>query len=247
MKKAERARKVVKLAAAVAVMSILVLSLASCGGSDEDTSRAAGEDIRLPPGITEESLEETTGSGLTLQGEEEEPAEEREETLTTSAPTGVSTDLDGARFTVEAATRPGSNEDVTSSGQRVVEGDYLEVELAIENIGDELVDISDYSFRLWSPGIDANQYEDYYGRDGTYGKYISENIISATLLDYVTLQPVGYKLKKGETVDGVFLFFDLNPQSTARNEGVIKDGTNLIIHNTGSGEEVEMNLAAFPD
>jgi len=247
MKKGGRIRNIAILVAVIAVMSILVLSLASCGGSDEDSSRPAGEDIKLPPGISEESLEETTGSGsLALQGEEE-AAEEQEETPTTSATTGISADLEGARFTVVAATRPESNEDVTSSGQRVVEGDYLEVELAIENIGDELADLSDYSFRLWSPGIDANQYEDYYGRDGTYGKYISDNIVSATLLDYVTLQPVGYKLKKGEIVDGVFLFFDLNPQSTARNEGVTKDSTNLIVHDTSSGEEVEINLAAFPD
>lgn len=236
------------LAAVIVVISFLVLSLASCGGNDEDTSKAAGEEIKLPPGITEESLEETTGSGeLALQEGEEEAVEEGEETSTKAAPTGVSADLEGARFTVVAATRPDSNEDVIGSGQRVVEGDYLEVELAVENIGDELVDLSDYSFRLWSPGIDASQYEDYYGRDGTYGKYISDNIISATLLDYVNLQPVSYKLKSGETADGIFLFFDLNPLSTARNEGVTKDGSNLVFHDSDSGEEVEINLAAFPD
>ena len=248
MRKGRQAIKFSVLVAVIVVMSLLVLSLASCGGDDGDASKAAGEDVKLPPGITEESLEETTGSGeLTLQQGEEEDAGEREETPAQTAPTGISADLDGARFTLVAATRPDSNEDVAGSGQRVVEGDYLEVELAVENIGGELVNLSDYSFRLWSPGIDANQYEDYYGRDGTYGKYVSDNIISATLLDYVDLQPVDYKLKSGETADGIFLFFDLNPLSTSRNEGVTKDGSNLIIHDKDSGEEVEINLAAFPD
>ena len=247
MKKRGRARNVVMLAVAGAALAILVLLLASCGGNGENTSRTAGEDIKLPPGITEESLQETTGSGEIIVQEEEEPVDEREETPTASATAGVSADLDGARFTVVAATRPDSNEDIAASGQRVVEGDYLELELAVENVGDELVDLSDYSFRLWSPGIDADQYEDYYGRDGTYGKYVSDNIVSATLLDYVDLQPVGYKLKKGEVVDGIFLFFDLNPQSTARNEAVTKDGSNLILHDSDSGEGVEINLAGFPD
>jgi hypothetical protein len=85
---------------------------------------------------------------------------------------------------------------------------------------------------------------------GTYGKYVSENLISATLLDYTNLQPAAYKLKIGESVDGVFLFFDLNPKNTARNTAVVKEGTNLVIRKQrgdDSGEEVEISLAGYPD
>lgn len=250
MKKSGRARNTVMLMATVALTAVLVLSLSSCGSGDGDASRAPGDEVKLPPGITTESLEKTTGGGELASREGEEGVadeQEQEETAAVPAEAGVSADLDGARFTVVEATRPDSNESVITSGQRAVEGDYLEVELVIENIGERLVDLGDYSFRLWSPGIDADQYEDYYGRDGTYGKYVSDNIISATLLDYVNLQQVDYKLKQGEVVDGIFLFFDLNPLSTARNEGVSKETTNLIIHDSDSGGEVEINLADFPD
>jgi hypothetical protein len=128
-----------------------------------------------------------------------------------------------------------------------VAGDYLEVELAVENAGGDLVGLSEYSFRIWSPGISADQYEEYYGRNGTYGMYVSDNMISAVLLDYANLQPAAYKLKMGEKVDGTFLFYDLSPKSTARNEGVTKEGTNLVIHKLrgdAAGEEVEIKLAA---
>jgi hypothetical protein len=163
---------------------------------------------------------------------------------------GATADLAGARFTVVAATRPDSNADVLSSSQREVPGDYLEIELTVEGVGDDIVDLSEYSFRIWNPGIPGDQYEDYYGKNAVYGKYISENMISAVLMDYATLQPSPYKLKIGEIVDGLFLFYDLNPKSTARNAGVTKEGTNLIIHKTSgddAGDEVEINLSGYED
>jgi hypothetical protein len=117
--------------------------------------------------------------------------------------------------------------------------------MTVENAGDGLVDLSSFSFRLWNPAIEADLYEDFYGSIGTYGGYVSENMISATLLDYESLQSVSMKLRVGETVDNVFLFFDLNPQSTAVNEGVNLAGTNLVICDTETGDQVEINLADY--
>jgi hypothetical protein len=148
---------------------------------------------------------------------------------------------------VISAKRETNNKVVVTSGNREVEGDYLEIGMTIKNVGSELVDLSNFSFRLWNPAIEADQYSDYYGNNKTYGGYVSENTISAALLDYSTLQSVSYKLKQGETVDEIFLFFDLNPQSTAKNEGVTKEGTNLIIYDTDTGEKVEINLAGYTD
>jgi flagellar basal body-associated protein FliL len=244
---------IVLMIATVACLSILALLAASCGNKTESTQKPADEQ-KYPPGTSEEMLTETTGSGgLSLESEGEKPKAEEEKEKSEGSTATIDTaavDLAGARFTVIEATRQDSNADVLTSGQREVPGDYYEIELLIENVGDDIVDLSEYSFRIWSEGIDADLYEDYYGRDGTLGKYVSENMISATLLDYTTLQPAAYKLKMGESVDGVFLFFDLNPKNVARNEGVTKEGTNLVFYKArgdDSGEEVEINLAAYPD
>jgi hypothetical protein len=245
----EKRRTRYRIIIAAVVVSLLVLTMlaASCGGESQST-REASDESKYPPGTSDEMLTETTGSGgLVLESGEEKPEEEEE----SNAPAEASTaELAGARFTVIEATRQESNADVLTSGQREVPGDYLEIELLIENVGDDVIDLSEYSFRIWSEGIDADQYEDYYGMVGTLGAYVSENMISATLMDYTTLQPVAYKLKMGESVDGVFLFYDLNPKNTARNEGITKEGTNLVFYKArgeDSGEEVEINLAAYPD
>jgi len=235
--------------AIVMTLVMLAILVASCGGESQQATEA-GEGQKYPPGTSEEMLTETTGGGeLALEGGEERSEEKKEEESTTS-PDAASAELAGARFTVIEATRQESNADILSIGQREVPGDYYEIELEIENVGDEIVDLSEYSFRIWSEGIDAEAYEDYYGMDGTLGKYVSDNMISATLLDYTTLQPAAYKLKVGESVDGVFLFFDLNPKRTARNEGVTGEGTNLVFYKSrgeDSGESVEINLAAYPE
>ena len=153
--------------------------------------------------------------------------------------------LSGVNFSVVSVSRDDSNETVAGSSVREVAGDFLQIEMAAENTGGELVDLSKFSFRLWNPAIDADLYEDFYGSTGTYGGYVSENMISATLLDYETLQSVSMKLRIGETVDNVFLFFDLNPQSTAVNGGVSLAGTNLVIYDTETGDQVETNLAEY--
>jgi hypothetical protein len=257
------ARRVAMCTAALLFAAIAVLSASSCGGSETEPARVSEEGEKLPPAITEDSLQQTTGSGnLTLQSGEGTTAgmgtgqtttqnnQAANQTKQSTSNPGTSAELTGARFTVVRAARPDSNKEVISSSQREVNGDYLEVELGVVNNGDDLVDLSQYSFRLYSPGIEADQYEEYYGMTATYGKYVSDNTISATLLDYTNLQPASYKLKIGESVDGVFLFFDLNPKNTARNSGIVKEGTNLVIRKQrgdDSGEEVEINLAGYPD
>jgi hypothetical protein len=161
-----------------------------------------------------------------------------------------SADLAGSRFTVVNALRNDSNKKVISSDQREILGDYLEVELTVENIGDDLVDLSQYSFRLESPGIEADTYNDYYGSVSPFGSYVSEHTIAAVLLDYADLKPVAYKLRIKEKLESVFLFFDLNPLDTQKNESVTKDNTKLIIRKvlgSDSGEEVEISLAGYPD
>jgi hypothetical protein len=242
-----------RILAVVVVISLLMLAIlvASCG-SESQPAREAGDEQKYPPGTSDEMLTETTGSGgLALGGEEKQSeAEEEKKEESTASPDAAAAELAGARFKVIEATRQESNADILSTGQREVPGDYYEIELEIVNVGDDLIDLSEYSFRIWSEGIDAEAYEDYYGMDGTLGKYVSDNMISATLLDYTTLQPAAYKLKMGESVDGVFLFFDLNPKRTARNEGVTGEGTNLVFYKSrgeDSGESVEINLSAYPD
>ncbi len=131
---------------------------------------------------------------------------------------------------------------------REVAGDFLQIEMAVKNASGELVDLSGFSFRLWNPAIDADLYEDFYGTDGTYGGYVSENLISATLLDYETLQ-VGLHEAAGRerrwTTSSSS--YDLNPLSTAVNAGVSLAGTNLVIYDTDSGDQVEINLADYAE
>ena len=245
-----RMGRILRLTPILLLAAVVALTAVSCGGTAEETQEEEYS-VKYPPGTAEEDLTATTDSGgvIEAQGasEEEEEEEEAQDTGTdsTAAAAEVAAYFDGIYISIPSAARQDSNATVASSGTREVEGDFLEIELAMENVSDELVDLSDYSFRLWNPAIDADLYYDYYGNSGTYGKYVSENIISATLLDYATLQTVTYKLKIGESVEDVFLFFDLNPCNTALNEGFLMEYTNLIIHNDSTGEEAQVNLAAF--
>jgi hypothetical protein len=255
------------LIAILALLLVFTIILVSCGGNDESAESTSEGGPKLPPGMTEEELgegksaEDSTSEdgGINLsigedEGEQVEEEGQQESQEPDTSNTGSSADLAGARFTVVDAPRNDSNKKVLTSGQREVPGDYLEVELAIENVGDGLVDLAQYSFRLESPGIDANDYYDYYGEVGIFGKYVSKHVISAVLMDYADLSPVVSKLKIGETLEDVFLFFDLNPLSTARNEGFTKENanndTNFIIRKVrgeDAGEEVEISLAGYPD
>ncbi|MBN2168834.1 MAG: hypothetical protein JW738_06280 [Actinobacteria bacterium] len=239
----------------ILVISIMAVSVCSCGSGgsgDKKTAKESDKGIKLPPGTTEQELEETTFSGGVVSSAPEgnEQAVQASEEERKGPTPGTFSDLVGCRFTIVEASRKDSNADVIKTGAREVKGDYLEIELEVQNIGDDLIDLSHYSFRLESPGIEADLYQDYYGQVGTYGKYVSEDTISGTLLDYGTLEPVAYKVKMGEVVDKVFLFFDLNPESVARNDQVTKENTALVIKKTqGSdyGEKVGMSLAGYPD
>lgn len=255
MKRADGVRGSLLLLTAVALLSLLVVAAASCGsggGTVAETPRdGMDEGTRLPPGITSEDLE-----GLDLEGSQPGSGEDDAGGAAdaNTADPGHTASLAGASFTVIDVTRNDSNQKVIEASQREVMGDYLEIELAVENVGDELVDFSQYSFRLESPGIAADEYRSYYGDTGYLGKYVSEHVISAVLLDYADLTPVLYKLKKKEVLEGVFLFFDLNPQSTEENADfsadIAKGEAWLVIHKvrgSDSGEEVKIGLTGFAD
>ena len=243
------------LSAVFAFSLLLVMGFVSCGGSAGVPADTPDGGTRLPPGMTEEDLEGLSVGDLEPgtggSGTDENEEELREPDASQSEHSAL---LAGARFTIVDVTRNDSNKKVIDAGQREVAGDYLEVELAVENTGDELADLSHYSFRLESPAIEAGDYRSYYGEVAYLGRYVSEHVISAVLLDYADLTPVLYKLKIGESLEGTFLFFDLNPLNTARNESFNLDNksgdTNLVIYKlrgSGSGEEVKIDLGGFAD
>ena len=248
IEKGGRVRKTGMLAAVITVLLILAVSIVSCGGNKTSTTGKSQGGPKLPQGMTEKELKEAKSakdqqsSGVTSDSSAAQQS--AAQSPTTSA------DLAGARFTVVGALRNDSNKKVLVSGQREVLGDYMEVELTVENIDDDLVGLSQYSFRLKSPGIEADTYNDYYGSVSPFGTYVSDHTIAAVLLDYADLKPVDYKLRIGEKLESVFLFFDLNPLNTTKNEGVTKDNTQLIIRKvlgSDSGDEVEISLAGYPD
>lgn len=252
MGNARRRFKPVVIGLCVAIaFALAAVGLASCGSSPT-TAVKTSNSAKLPPGADEgqttETAQSTTPSSTPTSGGEAQTTAPAQATAQTPS---ASADLYGGRFTVVSATRPDSNKSVISSSGREVKGDYLEVEFTIYNAAtDHLVDLAEYSFRLQSPGIAADTYETYYGTTGTYGAYVDEDEISATLLDYSSLSPVSYKVKVGETVTKVFCFFDLNPENVGRNPGVTKDNSTLIIHKTSGtdyGEQVEIPLAGYPD
>ena len=242
------ARHVFPLLCVALVLILTAVSLASCGGAGAE-KKSKSSTVKTPPGVTESQIDQSSATsssstGASNQSESTTPTQTQQKTPSASA------DLVGGRFTVVNATRPDTNKSVISSSAREVKGDYLEVEFTILNVGTDNIDLSQYSFRLESPGIAADTYSDYYGDTGTYGKYVNEHEISATLLDYANLQTVAYKVKVGELIDKVFCFFDLNPNNVARNAGVTKDNTSLVIRKvSGSdyGDEVKIPLTGYPD
>jgi hypothetical protein len=231
----------------VVALALAGWSLAGCGGAT--SKKSSSSSTKLPPGVTESEISSpsTTASSTEAQST---AAQSTTAQSTASSPSAAA-DLAGAHFTIVGATRPSTNKSVISSSDREVPGDYLQVELTIDNTGaNGLIDLSQYSFRLQSPGIAADTYADYYGTTGTYGAYVSTNEISATLMDFANLQAVTYKVKVGETVSKVFAFFDLNPETNARNAGVTKDNTQFIIRKvsgTDYGTQVAIPLTGYPD
>lgn len=234
---------------------LATISLAASCGNSAAENKAQSSGTKLPPGVSDQPQGDNSTNGTSDQsttgGQSTQGTNSNSSSSGTSSPatsgTSKAVSLEGVTFTFTAAYRDSSNKVVTTGSQRQINGDYLRVELSIENDGSALVPLSDFSFRLWSPAIDAGQYYDYYGSNGTYGQEISQNMISATLLDYSTLQAVTYKLKIGEKVEQLFLFFDLNPQHATQNAAFTKDGSNLVIYDTSTGTKAEVNLAGYPD
>jgi hypothetical protein len=251
-----RISRIIIVLCIVAVLALAGWSLAGCGGTTSKKSSSTST-TKLPPGATEtdSSTQSTAASSTQAQSttaaEAQSTTESTTTTQTTTSTPSAAADLYSARFTVVSATRPDTNKSVISSSAREVNGDYMDIELTVQDIAtDHLVDLSEYSFRLKSEGIDADSYSDYYGENGTYGAYVTTNMVSATLQDLTNLQAVTAKLKIGETLEDVFLFFDLNPQNTARNAAVTKDNTVLQIRKisgTDYGDYVEIPLAGYPD
>jgi hypothetical protein len=238
----------------VLALALVTVGLASCGKTTAVKQSQSNSGQKLPPGISQNAVnQESTASSTpsSTPAEQGSQAQSTTPTQTTAKTPQASTTLGGATFTVVNATRPDTNKSVISSSAREVKGDYLEVEFTIKNVAtDYLVDLSEYSFRLHSPGINADSYSGYYGDTGTYGKYVDENEISATLLDYASLSPVAYKVKVGELIDKVFVFFDLNPDNVGKNPNVTKDNSTLVIYkNSGldAGTELGIPLAGYPD
>jgi hypothetical protein len=239
-----------------AALALMTVYLASCGGTTKKQSTNSSA-VKLPPGATATEAQSTTATATQsttatqAQSTAATATQSTTATQTTASTPSTAADLAGAHFTVVGATRPNTNKSVISSSQREVPGDYFQVELTIQNTGAYgLIDLSQYSFRLQSPGIAADTYSDYYGTTGTYGAYVSEHVISATLEDLTNLQAVTYKVKVGETVDKVLVFFDLNPETNAKNAGVTKDNTQLIIRKvsgTDYGTQVAIPLTGYPD
>lgn len=244
----KKSKRILYVTALVLLLSLGTVAVASCGGNASGT--ATSDQVKLPPGSTSESVtQESVTTGTTTDNSTSNSTTAQNSTTpatTSSGATLIPADVAGGHFEVVKVTRRENNKSVVSGNTRQVSGDYLEIELQITNTSDSLLDLSEFSFRLESPGIDAYTYEDYYGSTGTYGAAVSANVISGALLDYSSLQQASYTLKSGEVVDSVFLFLDLNPVSTAKNAAVTLDNTDLIVKKvsgTGYGEKGYINLA----
>jgi hypothetical protein len=237
----------------VVALAAMSLFLVSCGGAKVQTKSKSGGTEKLPPGVTQNQVEgssSASSSATSSSNQTQSATQGTTSTQQTTATPSASADLTGARFTVVAATRRSNNQTVTSSNGLARPGDYLEIEFTVFNTGATagLVDLSQYSFRLTSPGIAAGTYSTYYGSTGTYGAYVDANEISGTLLNYSDLSPAAYKVKVGETITKVFLFYDLNPLTNAPNTGVTKGNTSLIIYKTSGtdyGDEVTIPLTGY--
>jgi len=236
----------------LSLVAVTVLA-ASCGGTTTSKKATNSSTAKLPPGVTgSQASQPAQQSTATTTPASTAPTSSSGTSTTTPAQASspsASADLVGGRFTIVNATRPNTNKSAVSSSAREVPGDYLELEFTVFNTGtDSLIDLSQYSFRLTSPGIAADTYTDYYGTNGTFGAYIDTNEISGTLLSYSDLTPVTYKVKVGETISKVFLFYDLNPLTDAPNAGVTKDNTQLIIYKasgTDYGTQVAIPLSGY--
>ncbi len=230
--------------AAGLIFVLTVLAVSSCGSGGKDSSDTASS-AKLPPGTTAESVERTSvsSSGGSSGNVSSSADAKKSSAASSSHQEGVT--LEKVNFTLTKVTRTDSNSAVVSGNARELEGDFLQIELTINNASGGLVKLNDFSFRLYSPAIDASSYEEYYGGTTTYGGYVKKNTISAALLSESSLQRADYVLRDGETVDEVFLFYDLNPLSIDTNDAFGLQGAELIIYDTATGKSVSVSLAGF--
>lgn len=246
-----RARKkmttrTLKLVSLLLVLTAVALAAVSCG-SKTQSSQTTDTSSKLPPGTTADSVNQTSSDTATTQSgstsSSTTSSSTTKSTKTTSHQEAVT--LENVNFTVTKVTRSANNSAVVSGNSRELSGDFLQIELTIGNASGSLVDLSDFSYRLYSTAIDASSYDDYYSNTTTYGGYVKKNTISASLLSTSTLQKVSYVLRDGEKVDSVFLFYDLNPLTTDSNSAFTLDGADLIFYDSDTATKAEINLGAF--
>ncbi len=221
------------LAAACVCALISLLWMGCRNGSSPETVPVGPEGIKLPPGVVEQG-------GLPDDAPVRKPAE-AEEAASGKEKKSVSLEVGGGRFTVTSAVRKDDNSSVASEALREVSGDYLELELTVENISDDLLDLKEFEFRLWSPGINTEDYAWKY----PLGKPVGDNLIAAVLLQQEDLAPVDFRLKVGEVLEDCLLVFDLNPKSVRPNPGFDPAGATFSVKKTrgeGSGEKAEISL-----
>ncbi len=227
-----RMRKIIFFILLIFVMSTLAIS--GCGESaNPEQVPTTEEGLKLPPGVVEQG-------GLP----ESPPPRTEGKRETEAKPKGVTVDLRGGRFTIDAVYRLKTNKDVASSAVRLADGDYLEVRLIVENIGDDLLDLRQFEFRLSSPAIDIDDYNWNY----PMGRPVDDYLISTQLISKEDLAPVTFSLKIGEVYQDGILFYDLNPKSVRRNEGFSPDTAALVIRKVrgeGAGEQLSVPLAGL--
>ncbi len=216
------------------ILLAATLALAGCGeNASQEQVPTTEEGLKLPPGVVEQG-------GLS----ETPPSRQEEKKESESKSRGVTVDLRGGRFTVDAVYRLKTNKDVASSAVRLADGDYLEVRLFVENVGDDLLDLKQFEFRLYSPAIDVDDYSWNY----PLGRPVDDHLISTQLISREDLAPVTFSLKIGEVYQEGILFYDLNPKSVKRNEGFTPDSAALIIRKVkgaGSGEQLYVPLGGL--
>jgi len=219
-------------AAAFALLALCMTIAAGCGGnSGKEPTPLGPQGTKLPPGVVEQG-------GLPSEAPQREQA----------APSGGETaaaravlEVGGGRFTVTGVTRHDDNATVASQSVRETAGDYLEVEIEVENISDDLLDLSQFEFRLWSPGIDTEDYPSRY----PLGRPVGDDLIAAALLQQEDLSPAGFSIKIGEVLEDCFVFFDLNPKSVHPNPGFIPADATFGVYKArgeGAGEKAEISL-----
>ena len=243
--RSKRKRRVVRAIVTVPVlllMTVIALTVASCGGESESSSSSTGT-TKYPPGTTSESVGQNSTASTSTTTTSTTKTSSTKSASSSSKQVGVTLEL--VNFTVTGVSRDDSNSAVVSGNSRELTGDFLQIDLTINNASGELADLSRYSYRLYSPAIDASSYEDYYGTTTTYGGYVKSHTISASLLDSSTLQQVSYTLRDGETAEDIFLFYDLNPLTIDTNADFSLSGATLTIYDTETAESVVIDLAAF--